>query len=250
MADERDGRRQSDRARSLEQAAIDKAVEARKRAESVRDRIDAGARELLPEVEDVDTGIHLLSELVGEPKPKTTSPERPDLITPTLPSMRAAPPPPSEEPTPTTLPRGLIDAEKPRDEHIAVADDDRDLANDIANELREEGYKVRVAHDGIEALETVLKHRPLPDALVLDMGLPFLSGDGVIAALLTRPELVGFPILIISGDPPERLPAHVVREFVFVRKPFTHGRRELMMRTLRERIAEWRIRPRGGRYGR
>ncbi|HAA09876.1 MAG TPA: DNA-binding response regulator, partial [Syntrophomonas sp.] len=35
---------------------------------------------------------------------------------------------------------------------VLVVDDDREIANAIAINLRNEGYKVRTAHDGLEAL--------------------------------------------------------------------------------------------------
>jgi two-component system CheB/CheR fusion protein len=58
--------------------------------------------------------------------------------------------------------------------HVLVAEDNGDVANALALLLETEGHEVHVVEDGVAAL--IEAERRLPDAAVLDVGLPFLNG--------------------------------------------------------------------------
>jgi two-component system CheB/CheR fusion protein len=68
--------------------------------------------------------------------------------------------------------------------HVLVAEDNRDVADALALLLEREGHEVHVADDGIAALAEA--DRRLPDAAVLDIGLPFLDGIEVAYTLRRR----------------------------------------------------------------
>lgn len=57
---------------------------------------------------------------------------------------------------------------------VLVADDNCDAADSLALLLQMSGYAVHVCHSGREALALALRQRP--DALVLDIGMPGMSG--------------------------------------------------------------------------
>jgi two-component system, sensor histidine kinase len=57
---------------------------------------------------------------------------------------------------------------------VLVADDNRDAADTLSLLLELAGYAVTVAHSGREALEGLLRN--LPDAAILDIGMPDMSG--------------------------------------------------------------------------
>jgi len=57
---------------------------------------------------------------------------------------------------------------------ILVADDNRDAADTLSLLLEIAGYVVLVAHGGREAFEMLLQHSP--DAAILDIGMPDMSG--------------------------------------------------------------------------
>jgi DNA-binding response OmpR family regulator len=69
---------------------------------------------------------------------------------------------------------------------ILVADDEKDITSLIAYHLEREGFRVLQAHDGLQALEMVKRERP--DALILDLMLPHLSGLDVCRRLRKEPE--------------------------------------------------------------
>lgn len=68
---------------------------------------------------------------------------------------------------------------------ILVADDNRDAADRLAVLLKWWGHEVRVAYDGISALQTA-RHF-LPDVALLDFEMPWLNGGEVASRLRTVP---------------------------------------------------------------
>jgi signal transduction histidine kinase/CheY-like chemotaxis protein len=80
---------------------------------------------------------------------------------------------------------------------IVVVDDDPDAANSMAVLLRMVGHDVEIEHDGAAALARVLA-RP-PDILLLDIGLPGMSGYEVAKQLRSRPEGKAIKIFALTG---------------------------------------------------
>ena len=64
---------------------------------------------------------------------------------------------------------------------VLIADDDNDSREMLAFLLEDEGWEVKEARDGKEALETVVKDRP--DLLILDNRMPELTGAEVYQRL-------------------------------------------------------------------
>jgi len=58
---------------------------------------------------------------------------------------------------------------------VLVVDDDEDLCGLVATILRDEGYRVRTASNGAEALDDLHAHG-LPDLILLDMKMPVMDG--------------------------------------------------------------------------
>ena len=63
--------------------------------------------------------------------------------------------------------------------------------------LRAVGYVVIAVGDGLDALRWMESDRP--DAVVLDLGLPRLSGRDVHRELQSSPDTQDIPIVIVSG---------------------------------------------------
>jgi two-component system chemotaxis sensor kinase CheA len=63
--------------------------------------------------------------------------------------------------------------------------------------LEAHGYRVRVAVDGIEALE--LLHAEKADAVIADLMMPRLDGFGLLQAIKKDPHLADIPVLIVSS---------------------------------------------------
>lgn len=78
---------------------------------------------------------------------------------------------------------------------VLVVEDDRTLADFVANGLREAGYAVDVAHDGLTGLDLAREERP--DLAVVDVMMPGLDGFGLIEAF--RQRGLRMPVLILSA---------------------------------------------------
>lgn len=80
---------------------------------------------------------------------------------------------------------------------ILVVEDDDDLRETLAYNLRAEGYETLLAADGVAALELA---RRQPVALVLlDVMLPRLDGLDVLRQLRARPETAAIPVLMLTA---------------------------------------------------
>lgn len=81
---------------------------------------------------------------------------------------------------------------------ILIAEDDRDTVATLMMLLREEGHEVRSVHSGRLVMGVVLDFDP--DAVILDIHLPDLSGWEVARTIRARRGL-GRPLLIgVSGE--------------------------------------------------
>jgi two-component system, OmpR family, response regulator MprA len=77
---------------------------------------------------------------------------------------------------------------------VLVIEDDDDIAEVLRRSLRLEGYEVRLAGDGVAALDESSLFEP--DAVVLDLGLPRLDGIEVCRQLRKDGDV---PILILTA---------------------------------------------------
>jgi DNA-binding response OmpR family regulator len=82
-------------------------------------------------------------------------------------------------------------AAKPR---VLVVEDDAEIGGALRRSLRLEGYDVRLAEDGVAALEESSLFEP--DAVVLDLGLPRLDGMDVCKRLRESSDV---PILMLTA---------------------------------------------------
>ncbi|HMJ01683.1 MAG TPA: response regulator transcription factor [Conexibacter sp.] len=81
-----------------------------------------------------------------------------------------------------------------RPPRVLVVEDDEEIAQALQRSLRMEGYEVRVASDGVSALDDA--HAFLPDLVVLDLGLPRLDGIDVAKTLRENDDV---PILMLTA---------------------------------------------------
>ncbi|GAA4875106.1 response regulator transcription factor [Actinomycetospora straminea] len=78
---------------------------------------------------------------------------------------------------------------------LLVVDDDADVRASLERGLRLSGFAVRSAEDGPGALRAV--HERVPDAVVLDLGLPGMDGVAVVSALRAMDHDV--PVCVLSA---------------------------------------------------
>lgn len=121
--------------------------------------------------------------------------------------------------------------------HILVVDDERQIRRALKEALVEEGYTVAVAESGEEAARALELSQP--DLIILDLGLPGLSGLEVCRLARARTQA---PILILSVRATERdkVAALDLGADDYLTKPF--GMDELLARA-RAHLRRWKATP-------
>lgn len=79
---------------------------------------------------------------------------------------------------------------------ILVVDDDHAIAQFVSEVLFEEGFKVRVAHDGGSALLEILRNPP--GMLFLDVAMPVMVGDELLRHLRSH-GYTALPVVIMTA---------------------------------------------------
>jgi putative two-component system response regulator len=92
----------------------------------------------------------------------------------------------------------LIAAAEEAGHQILVVDDNPSIAILLKQVLAAEGYQVAIARDGLEAIARVNEY--LPDLILLDLDLPYLSGDEVCRKLKNSPTTRFIPIVIVTAQ--------------------------------------------------
>jgi CheY-like chemotaxis protein len=81
---------------------------------------------------------------------------------------------------------------------VLVADDEPPILDLVGEVLTAAGYEVRLATDGLDALDQAMTTHP--DLVLTDFKMPNLDGLGLAARLRERDQ--SLPILLMSAAPP------------------------------------------------
>jgi two-component system OmpR family response regulator len=81
---------------------------------------------------------------------------------------------------------------------VLVVDDDDDIRTLVCLILASEGYETIPASDGLEALR-LLHERERPSLILLDIMMPRMDGEALVAVLNMSPDLRTIPVVIMSG---------------------------------------------------
>jgi DNA-binding response OmpR family regulator len=99
---------------------------------------------------------------------------------------------------------------------VLVVDDDQEIRDAVAALLHGEGYRVRTAANGKEALAELDVEAPA--LVVLDMRMPVL--DGLAFAQAAGPKRDGMKILVMTAAVDASLAARAVDADAYLAKPF------------------------------
>src|SRR5829696_4459076 len=100
---------------------------------------------------------------------------------------------------------------------VLVVDDDPEIRDVVRWLLEDEGWTVETASDGRDALERATRARPA--LIVLDMGLPIMSGEEV-AMRLHEVYVDPPPIIVVSADGRAGEKAARIGAASYLHKPF------------------------------
>ena len=111
-------------------------------------------------------------------------------------------------------------------QHLLIVDDDRDIRNLLAEQLRDAGYRVTTAADGVE-MRKALDKGPA-DLIVLDLNMP--GEDGLTLTRNLRAAKSATPVIMLTarGEPIDRILGLEMGADDYLAKPFEP--RELLAR--------------------
>jgi len=81
---------------------------------------------------------------------------------------------------------------------VLIVEDEVLIRQDVAEYLRESGYEVDEAGNGLAALECM--RRALPDVVLLDLRMPIMNGYEFNNERVRDPKLASVPIILVSGN--------------------------------------------------
>lgn len=126
--------------------------------------------------------------------------------------------------------------------HVLVAEDDADVRSQLVAGLRQEGYRVLEARDGLDLLDLIgawyfpgTKAAPI-DLVISDIRMPGQSGLDVLSTLGRLSRRI--PVILITGYPDEetRAKARDLGAAALLVKPFgLSDLKAVVARVLRER---------------
>ena len=106
-------------------------------------------------------------------------------------------------------------------ERILVVEDERSIADLVAEALKRQGYRVETAGDGDQALEAA--ETTLPDLIILDLMLPKLDGWEVCRRLREEDTTRRIPIIMLTArrDEKDVVAGLELGADDYLRKPFS-----------------------------
>lgn len=109
---------------------------------------------------------------------------------------------------------------------ILVVEDAKDIADLVKLVLETDDFEVKTVEDSREALATAKEWDP--DAILLDITMPMLSGWDVLNLLRKESKFDNTPIAMLTGktDEFEEMISKVMNVDDFIKKPF--GKQELI----------------------
>lgn len=118
---------------------------------------------------------------------------------------------------------------------ILVIEDEKDVADLLALNLRKAGFRISVAADGVNGLQKAREDRP--DFIILDLMLPGMPGLEVCKILRSDPSTSEIPILMLTAkaDEVDRIVGLEFGADDYVVKPFSPREIGLRIRAILRR---------------
>ena len=111
---------------------------------------------------------------------------------------------------------------------VLIVEDDPDLSLALDDYLQHEGYTVRSVASGRQALQEAEEHSF--GAVVLDLGLPDLSGFAVLRGLEEMDPLL--PVIVLTASIQEEYTVEALRRgaFAYITKPYSRDELRILLR--------------------
>jgi DNA-binding response OmpR family regulator len=116
---------------------------------------------------------------------------------------------------------------------VLVVEDQAELADDIADGLRDQGIAADIAYEGSSAIEKAMM--TTYDVVVLDRDLPRIHGDAVCASLVGSPSPARILMLTAAGTVGDRVDGLNLGADDYLTKPFAFAELVARVRALARR---------------
>jgi DNA-binding response OmpR family regulator len=122
----------------------------------------------------------------------------------------------------------MVESDQTRLRSVIIVEDDEDIADSIRYNLEREGFRVRLATTGEDALNLILD-RP-PNLILLDLNLPHMNGFELCRRLRAESTTTRVPILMLTAraDEADKVLGLNMGADDYITKPFSM--RELVAR--------------------
>lgn len=122
------------------------------------------------------------------------------------------------------------------DDTVLLVEDESDVVDLLRYHLRKAGFKVLVENSGSAGLEAVRKN--MPDAVILDIMLPGMTGLEVCRTMKSDPLLASVPVLMLTAksDVKDRVKGLELGAEDYVTKPFSPKEVVLRVQALLKRL--------------
>ena len=131
-----------------------------------------------------------------------------------------------------------------KEKKLVLVVDDATTNIQMVHSMLKDDYKIRVATSGPKALD-LIKVKPLPDIILLDVGMPEMDGYEVCTILKATPEARDIPVIFLTGKTKadEETKGFAVGAVDYIHKPFSPAvvkarvHTHLMLRAAHEQLA-------------
>jgi two-component system, OmpR family, alkaline phosphatase synthesis response regulator PhoP len=106
---------------------------------------------------------------------------------------------------------------------ILIVDDEPNIVVPLQFLMEQNGYRVRIAQNGEDAVDAVLRFRP--DLILLDIMLPGINGFEVCQTIRENPELLATKIILVTalGRDVDMAKGIALGADAFITKPFSNS---------------------------
>lgn len=130
------------------------------------------------------------------------------------------------------------------DKNVLLLVDDDSENIQVVNSILGDKYKIRVATNGVKALELV-KVEPFPSLILLDVIMPYMDGYEVCSQLKTDPKTRDIPVIFLTGktEVADETKGFELGAVDYIHKPFSppivnaRVRTHLLLREAHETVA-------------
>ena len=81
---------------------------------------------------------------------------------------------------------------------ILIAEDEKDIRDNLVHFLNDEGYKVFITRNGLEAYQTILNIQP--DIILSDVNMPIMDGLEFFKRIKANPNTNSIPFIFLSAE--------------------------------------------------